>query len=74
MASRKKRLAKSIHRRAVRIEQNAEHPLYQFALRPDELEQIAEVSRISRDKAGKLIGYQRGTVKQHIKNIDNTIL
>jgi len=69
VALHKKKAAKSIHRRAVRIDQNPDHPLYLFALGADELEQIAEVSRISRDKTGKLIGYQRSAVKRHIKNI-----
>lgn len=30
---------------------------------------IAEISRVSRDDAGKLIGYQRPEVKKHIQDI-----
>jgi DGQHR domain-containing protein len=34
-----------------------------------ELRQVAEISRISRDDAGKLIGYQRPEVKRHVQDI-----
>ena len=65
----KKNTAKTIQRRAVKIEQNAKHPLFLFALTGDELDEIAEISRISRDRDGKLIGYQRPGVKKHINDI-----
>lgn len=58
-----------IQRRALRIDQNANHPLYMFALTSDELLQVADISRITRDEAGKLIGYQRPDVRKHIQNI-----
>src|SRR5258708_6995367 len=35
----------------------------------DELMQIADVARISRNSAGELVGYQRPEVKRHIRNI-----
>lgn len=65
MAPRKK----TLRRRALRLDQNAEHPLYLFALTGEELLQIADISRVSRDDAGKLIGYQRPEVKRHVKDI-----
>ncbi len=58
-----------IRRRALQINQHQEHPLYLFALTGDELVQIADISRVSRDEEGKLIGYQRPEVKKHIQNI-----
>lgn len=68
--SRKRSVAKSaIRRRALRIEQNDKHPLYVFCLTGDEILEIADISRLSRDDAGKLIGYQRADVKRHIQDI-----
>ncbi len=58
-----------LSRRAIRIDQNGKHPLFIFALTGQELLDIADISRISRDQAGKLIGYQRADVKTHINNI-----
>lgn len=60
---------KYVRRRALRIVQAAEHPVYMFALRPEELFAIADISRVSRDDAGDLIGYQRPEVKKHVQNI-----
>ncbi|MCL4206654.1 MAG: DGQHR domain-containing protein [Pirellulaceae bacterium] len=61
--------ANSIRRRALRLEQTVDHPLYLFSLTGSELLQLADISRISRDDAGKLIGYQRPEVKKHIQEI-----
>jgi DGQHR domain-containing protein len=58
-----------LRRRALLLEQNPEHPLYLFSLTGDELLQIAEISRVSRDDAGKLIGYQRPEVRHHVEEI-----
>lgn len=58
-----------LRRRALRIKQDPEHPLYLFSLTGDELLQLADISRISRDDEGKLIGYQRPEVRRHIENI-----
>jgi len=58
-----------LKRRALRIDQDPEHPLYLFTLTGEELVQIADISRVSRDEGGKLIGYQRPEVKRHIQNI-----
>src|SRR5258708_8422222 len=59
----------AIQRRALRIEQNDKHPLYIFCLTGDEILEVADISRLSRDDAGKLIGYQRADVKRHIQDI-----
>jgi DGQHR domain-containing protein len=58
-----------LKRRALRINQDPEHPLYLFTLTGEELVQVADISRISRDEDSKLIGYQRPEVKRHIQNI-----
>ncbi|MFI7208084.1 DGQHR domain-containing protein DpdB [Micromonospora aurantiaca (nom. illeg.)] len=61
--------AKNLTRRALRITQTAAYPLYLFALRADEVLQIADISRVSRDEAGNLIGYQRPEVRRHVEEI-----
>lgn len=58
-----------IERRALRIEQNNHSPLYLFALAAEEVSLVADVARISRDEAGKLIGYQRPERRNHVKQI-----
>jgi DGQHR domain-containing protein len=59
----------NLQRRALRIHQTDTYPLYLFTLRASEVLEIADVSRVSRDEAGKLIGYQRPEVRSHIKGI-----
>ncbi len=58
-----------LERRALRIRQAAGHPLYLFAIQAKEVFQIAEVSRVSRDEVGELLGYQREQVRKHIEGI-----
>lgn len=58
-----------LERRALRIQQNAEIPLYLFALAASEVDLVADVARIARDEAGRLIGYQRPEKKSHVKQI-----
>lgn len=58
-----------IERRALRLRQNRAHPLYLFCLTGDEILQIADISRLSRDDAGKLLGYQRPEVRRHVQDI-----
>lgn len=55
--------------RALRIEQTPGCPLYLFSLTASEILQIADISRVSRDQSGDLIGYQRPEVRQHIQEI-----
>jgi DGQHR domain-containing protein len=69
MASVKNGKESLIQRRALRIEQNAAHPLFMFTLTGDELLKVAEISRITRDEDGTLLGYQRPDVRQHVQNI-----
>jgi len=59
----------AIARRALRIAQPGTQALYLFALQAEEVLQIADISRVSRDDAGKLIGYQRPQVRKHIQEI-----
>jgi DGQHR domain-containing protein len=56
-------------RRALRITQAPQAPLYLFTLTAAEILQIADISRVSRDDQGELIGYQRPEVRQHIQEI-----
>jgi DGQHR domain-containing protein len=55
--------------RALRINQSPGSPLYAFSLTACEILQIADISRVSRDQSGDLIGYQRPEVRQHIQEI-----
>jgi DGQHR domain-containing protein len=59
----------TIERRALRICQLDNHPLYLFALTAAEVLQVADVSRVSRDEASRLIGYQRPEVRSHVQDI-----
>ncbi|WP_156756543.1 DGQHR domain-containing protein DpdB [Actinokineospora pegani] len=58
-----------IKRRALRIKQHPTIPLYVFALTAEEVAKVADVARISRDAAGKLLGYQRPEKRQHVRQI-----
>lgn len=58
-----------LERRALRIVQNEAAPLYLFALAAEEVDLVADVARISRDEAGKLIGYQRPEKRSHVRQI-----
>jgi DGQHR domain-containing protein len=66
MAERRRRTLK---KSAIRIEQNERHPLYLFSLTAEELTAIADISRLSRSEAGKLLGYQRAEVRRHVQDI-----
>ncbi|BEL10801.1 hypothetical protein Q0Z83_089920 [Actinoplanes sichuanensis] len=61
--------AKNLTRRALRIDQSRTYPLYVFALRANEVLDIADISRLSRDDGGNLIGYQRPEVRRHVEEI-----
>jgi DGQHR domain-containing protein len=58
-----------LRRRALCLAQTEAYPLYVFTLKAEEVLQVADISRVSRDEAGKLIGYQRPEVRQHIQEI-----
>ena len=59
----------ALARRALRITQADNAPLYLFSLTAREILQIADISRVSRDDLGELIGYQRPEVRQHVQEI-----
>ncbi|MBB1035736.1 DGQHR domain-containing protein [Dietzia sp. CQ4] len=61
--------AKWISRKALKVLQNDDIPLYLFTLAAEEVDMVADVSRIGRDEAGRLIGYQRPEKKKHVKQI-----
>jgi DGQHR domain-containing protein len=44
-------------------------PVYLFTLSAAELFEVAEISRVSRDSQGDLIGYQRPEVRRHVDEI-----
>ena len=56
-------------RRALCIEQPSGTSLYLFTVTAAELLQVADISRISRDDQGELIGYQRPEVRKHVGEI-----
>ena len=58
-----------LSRRALQLVQSPDCPLYLFSLTAREILQIADISRVSRDQSGNLIGYQRPEVRQHIQEI-----
>src|SRR6476620_4166719 len=58
-----------LERRALKVLQSDNTPLYLFTLAAEEIDLVADVARISRDEAGKLIGYQRPEKKQHVRQI-----
>lgn len=64
-----KRPPQVLTRRAVRIVQTESHPIYLFGLAASEILDVADISRVSRDEAGRLLGYQRPEVKRHIDEI-----
>lgn len=58
-----------LERRALKVLQGGDAPLYLFTLAAEEIDLVADVARISRDEAGKLIGYQRPEKQKHVKQI-----
>lgn len=63
----------TIKRRATKFLQSKELALYQFALTSEEIQQVADISRLSRDPNGKLLGYQRSEVRKHVGDIADYI-
>lgn len=58
-----------LRRRALCLAQSGQYPLYVFTLKAEEVLRLADISRIRRDPAGELIGYQRPEVRRHIQEI-----
>jgi DGQHR domain-containing protein len=68
-ATKKPTKTATIDRRALRLQQSPDCLLYIFTLTAAQILQIADISRVSRDQSGDLIGYQRPEVRQHIQEI-----
>jgi len=60
---------KSLIVRALKINQTEKYEVFSFFLEAKDVLDIADISRVKRDKEGKLIGLQRNEVKQHVKEI-----
>jgi DGQHR domain-containing protein len=58
-----------LQKAALLLQQDDAHPLFMLSLTGAELLEVADVSRVSRDDAGKLIGYQRAEVRRHVQSI-----
>jgi DGQHR domain-containing protein len=58
-----------LRRSALLVQQNSKYPLYLFTLTGEELHQVADIARVNRDEAGRLVGYQRGVIARHVRNI-----
>jgi DGQHR domain-containing protein len=58
-----------IERKALQVTQRSGKVIYLLSLKASELLAISGISRVTRDDVGKLIGYQRAEVKQHVKEI-----
>lgn len=59
----------TLARRALQLHQVEGHPLYLLTMTADELFQVADISKVSRDDVGHLIGYQRDEVRNHVDEI-----
>lgn len=54
--------------RALKVKQDAV-PVYSFYINSKDILKVADISRIRKDSADKLLGYQRGEVQNHIDEI-----
>lgn len=59
----------SLKVRSLAVNQNGKHRLYSFYLKPAELLQVADISRIRKGNEDTLLGYQRGEVQRHVNEI-----
>lgn len=60
---------RTLERKALKVHQKDGKCVYLLSLRGSELTELAGVSRVNRDDAGKLIGYQRAEVRRHVREI-----
>jgi DGQHR domain-containing protein len=51
--------------------QDGRTPLYSFFLRGGDILRVADISRIKKGEDDKLLGYQRGEVRQHVNEIED---
>ena len=58
-----------LERKALQVTQRSGKVIYLLSLKASDLLAISGISRVNRDDVGKLIGYQRAEVKQHVKEI-----
>src|SRR5689334_24459374 len=63
--------AEWLERKALKVLQHPDTPLYLFTLAAEEIDLVADVARIGRDEVGKLIGYQRPEKRKHVKQIQD---
>jgi DGQHR domain-containing protein len=63
------RPSRYLRKPALLVRQSSRYPLYLFTLTGEELHQIADIARLKRDDAGRLLGYQRGVSTRHVRNI-----
>ncbi len=61
-----------LRRRALCLTQTESYPLYVFSLKAEEILQVADISRVGRDEAGELIGYQRPEVRSTSRRSSTT--
>lgn len=59
----------TLAKRALRLNQARGSEIYVFSLTGPEILKLADISRVNRDEAGDLIGYQRPEVRQHVQEI-----
>jgi DGQHR domain-containing protein len=60
---------KHLLRRALQVQQIDGSPIYLFTLTAEEILRVADISRVTRDQQGSLIGYQRDEVRKHVREI-----
>lgn len=60
---------KSLIVRVLKINQSDKYDVYSFFLEAKDILQIADISRVQRDRDGKLVGLQRNEVKKHVAEI-----
>lgn len=58
-----------LERKALKVQQKGGRHIFLLSLRGAELLELAGVSRVDRNEEGKLIGYQRGEVRRHVREI-----
>jgi DGQHR domain-containing protein len=60
---------KNLTVRALHIKQSGKYDIFSFFIEAKDILDIADISRVKRDKDKKLIGLQRGEVKKHVEEI-----
>jgi len=60
---------KNLTVRALHIEQSGKYEIFSFFIEAKDILDIADISRVKRDKDKKLVGLQRGEVKKHVEEI-----